>query len=104
MSEELNLVQQAIVVDRVMNVITPFIDMSEEMSTTNLKDNILTVIARDGSVDIQFTDDENNHLQTTIEPKIESYQTPDDHVILDLREGDYADFELFKGVFGDQIN
>lgn len=104
MSEELNLVQQAIVVDRVMNVITPFIDMNEEMSTTNLKDNILTVIARDGSVDIQFTDDENNHLQTTIEPKIESYQTPDDHVILDLREGDYADFELFKGVFGDQIN
>lgn len=104
MNKELNLVQQAIIVDRVMNVITPFININEEMSTTNLKNNILTVIARDGSVDIQFTDNEDNHLQTTIEPKIESYQTPEDHIILDLREGDYSDFELFKGLFGDQIN
>lgn len=104
MNKELNLVQQAIIVDRVMNVITPFININEEMSTTNLKNNILTVIARDGSVDIQFTDNEDNHLQTTIEPKIESYQTPEDHIILDLREGDYSDFELFKDLFGDQIN
>lgn len=98
MEKEFNEIESAVIFDRIMNIITKFINANDDFSINNLEKTGLVIIAQDGSVLIDVKNDDDT-MKFKMEPRYKSYLTPDGRIPLDLREGDYEGFEIFEGIY-----
>lgn len=96
---ELNPIEQAVLTERVMNVLTFILDKHENLTFEKLEDSITTMIAKDGSVDVYIPASKpEEDVEITITPRQNDYTTPSNRRVIDLREGNNQNFEFFEGI------
>lgn len=102
--KELLSIQKAMIADKVMPIINMVVDNkdvdNDELKFENLIGKTITVIGKDGSVDVNFKElKDNKEILTNLTPRYLEYTTDDDAIIVDIRDNKDFDDLLFKDVF-----
>lgn len=102
--KELLSIQKAMIADKVMPIINMVVDNkdvdNDELKFENLIGKTITVIGKDGSVDVNFKElKDNKEILTNLTPRYLEYTTEDDAIIVDIRDNKDFDDLLFKDVF-----
>lgn len=102
--KELLSIQKAMIADKVMPIINMVVDNkdvdNDELKFENLIGKTITVIGKDGSVDVTFKElKDNKEIITNLTPRYLEYTTEDDAIIVDIRDNKDFDDLLFKDVF-----
>lgn len=102
--KELLSIQKAMIADKVMPIINMVVDNkdvdNDELKFENLIGKTITVIGKDGSVDVAFKElKDNKEIITNLTPRYLEYTTEDDAIIVDIRDNKDFDDLLFKDVF-----
>lgn len=105
--KELLTIQQAMIADKVMPIINMMIDNedvdNDELKYENLLGKTITVIGRDGSVDVVLKEVNNNdQILTTLTPRHLEFTSEDDSIVVDIRDNNDFDDLLFKDVFNNK--